>query len=200
MNELMRRRRALMAAQGGSSNVLFEWDYTDGMAGINSVASIAPTMESDGLLLKSGSSDYSTCAIAPSIPSLSTSYRATITYKNISIPSNYGDVGFFHYRTEEKSASLHRINENGTPKSMFLTVDRTKIYTGVFLPDITGEMVIEWDKNTSTLTFAQGQNSYSATLSGESTWAQQTRLVSAQKGEGSGNISVKITHIKIERL
>lgn len=197
MNEIQNRRRALMAAQK-NSNIIFEWDYTEGLSKIKSVASMAPVLESDGVLLQSGSTNYSTCAIAPDMPTLVGSYKAEITYKNAVPGGNHGMVGFWHYNEARKRVSIMRYIQNSNVVGKISQPNSEHIDS--FLPATSGTMVIEYNAEADEITFSQGNNTQTLKLYGVTEWTQQARIISAQRGESAGTSSVKLMHIKIERM
>jgi len=198
MNELMRRRRALMAVKK-ESNILFDWDYTEGLnSKINSVAAVSPTMGADGLLVSGGSDAFSACAIAPNIDPITVSYKATIDYISLSSAGSDCAVGFWHYNNYAKRTRVYRQKVGGNDVTRFVNASNTN--TAIQLPlSNQGTIVIEYDSTANKIKYTQGSNSYEASIDTPSEPTLQARIVNAQKGS-SVNASVKITHIKIERV
>lgn len=194
---LMERRMALMGQQNGR-NIIFEWDYTEGLSKIKSVASIAPVLESDGVLLQSGNTNYSACAVAPDIPPLVDSYIAEITYKNAVPGGQNGLVGFWHYNEERKRVAIMRYSFNDNVVGRISRPN--SMHDASFVPAASGTMVIRYNAEADKITFSQGDNTQTLKLNGVTAWAQQARIVSAHRGESAGTSSVKLIHIKIERV
>ena len=201
MNSILRRRRAAMGAHK-TSNVLFEWDYTEGVSNkIIDVGTIPSTMTQNGLLLESGTVAWSRASIAPSISPLASSYKATITYSDIVSLYSNSSVNFWHYNYEEKLVRLLRQKKYGTTTNFtkFINADSSASEVGWNLSD-SGTIIIEYNSQNGTITFTQGANSYTGTITSPTSSSISTAIVSAQTGSNGAKASVVIKHIKIERL
>lgn len=194
---LMQRRRALMAKK--ESNILFEWDYTEGLnSKINSVAAVSPTMGADGLLVSGGSDAFSACAIAPNIDPITVSYRATIDYISLSSDGSDCAVGFWHYNNSAKRVRIYKQKINAKDSIKFVNASNTITIIGLALAN-QGTVIIEYNAVANKIKYTQGANSFEATIDTPSEPTFQARIINAQKGS-SVNASVKIRHIKIERV
>lgn len=195
---LAARRMALMEANA-NSNLLFDWDYTDGIDGkIDTVGTVLPIMEKDGLLLSGEASAYTTSSIVPNISPIVGSYRTVITYSELSVPDKFGGLFFCHYNEEKPRVSFGYMKRE--PVTGNFTNANGKSVRDLYVPSTDGQMVIEYDAATDTIAFIQGQNKYQAVLSDPVASAAFPRLVYIQTGNGTNPSTVKIQHITIERM
>lgn len=193
------RRRVLIAAQSNSNNILFDWDYTEGLnQKFTIVGNTEPIMQSDGLLLQSETAKFTTSSIVPNIPSMIRSYRATITYSDANIPEEYGGLFFCHFSDEKPQVYFGYYQRNGG-QGYFRNANGTSI-TNAFVPALSGQIVIEYNSTTNTITFIQEQNKYETVLSEAAQSYMFARLLFVQTGNGTTPSSVKIQHLRIEKI
>lgn len=190
------RRRALMAQS--KSDLPFEWDYTEGISPkLNTVGTGIVSMESNGLLLQGGSTLYSRGCVAPNIPTITESYKATITYSDLVANSSDGDVAFYHYHETEKRVCIAR-QLKGSALKTFVTNGASQQTVVNWNLANSGTVTIEYDSVAGTVKYSQGANTYTVTIGSTTAQTLLPRIAGASKG--SSNSSVKIQHIKIERV
>lgn len=184
-----------------TTTTLFEWDYTEGInSKIVSVMTVAPVMESDGLLVAASSTAYSQCAIAPNIPTLTESYIVEVTYSNMSTAGRYGNINFCHYNETDKRVRFARRYSGSQNVGYFTDADGSNSVISDFVPTNSGKMTYEYDAVSRTIKYTQGQNTFQRTLSASSAWDTPARLIYAQTGDNAPASSVKIQHIKIQKV
>lgn len=184
------------------SDLLFEWDYTEGISPkLNVVGTGVVSTTSDGLLLQGGSNLYSTGAVAPNIAPITESYKATITYSNLVADSSNGEVSFHHYHETEKRVRIARQrkqNSSTAPLKTFVANGAGQLTEINWNLADSGTITIEYDSVAGTVKFTQGTNAYTVTIGSTTEWTQLPRIAGASKG--TTNSSVKIQHIKIDRV
>lgn len=179
-------------------SVLLAWDYRTGISGKFEVIGASPIHQQDGLLLQSDAARYTTASIVPNIPALTGSYRATITYSELTVPDKYGGVFFGHFN-DEKPLVCYGYYMRDTAGGYFKNADGKSVLN-LFTPTTAGRMVIEYDAAAETITFIQGNNRYSAALTDPSASVAFARLLYVQTGSGTDPSSVKLQNIRIERM
>lgn len=195
MNSIARRRRSLMGKKG---NVVFEWDYTEGISD-KFVTGAHIEMTTNGLLVKaeSGANMITRNYLATNIPLLSKSCRTTIEYADITCESGrYSNVGFSAYSDAINQHYLRISNLSGSLK--LYNNSTTSTPQGPI--DATGTIVIEYDVSTNTLSCIQGEHYWQGIVAPKENPSTELNLIAVEKNRGTIGSSVVVKHVKIEEV